>query len=306
MDIEKIGAFIASLRKEKNLTQSDLAKKLNITTQAVSKWERGKGCPDISILGDLSNILDVQVLEILKGERIDKKEKIGNKDVIESMSYAENIVKEKYKIVNAILVMIILIPFTLVVFFNVCSLYSINKKYYGNIESIINYDKDVINKFDIEKRIDLILNNKGIYNESEYQAITYYVSEVKENYNSKEDLEKFKKAHYTYDDIFNHVYNKFYDYLSEKIIYDYIIKHNPLKQENYNEYTDIKTQAAQEETILYEFIENNSFYNNDILKHVVNIYTYNPGDAMVSTTYLKYKAIDFILNDIIEVGEIHE
>lgn len=306
MDIEKIGAFIASLRKEKNLTQNDLAKKLNITTQAVSKWERGKGCPDISILEDLANILEVQVLEILKGERIGKREKIGNKDVIESMSYAENIVKEKYKIVNAILVMIILIPFILVVFFNACSLYSINKKYYGNIEVIINYDKDAISKFDIEKRIDLILNNKGIYNESEYQAITYYVSKVKENYNPKEDLEKFKRAYYKYNDIFNYVYSNFYDYLSESIIYEYLIKHNPLKQENYDEYTNIKTQAAQEETVLYEFIENNSFYNNDIIKHIVDTYTSNPGFAMSSTAYLKYKALDLILNDIIEVGEIHE
>ena len=50
MNYERIGKFIQEKRKEKGLTQKELAQKLNITDKAVSKWERGLGCPDVSIL----------------------------------------------------------------------------------------------------------------------------------------------------------------------------------------------------------------------------------------------------------------
>ena len=80
MNYDKIGKFIYSLRKHKGLTQNELAKKLNITDRAVSRWERGKGCPDISLLEELSKILDVSIIELLKGEKISKKEKIEKKN----------------------------------------------------------------------------------------------------------------------------------------------------------------------------------------------------------------------------------
>ena len=73
MNCDKIGKFIATSRKKKGLTQIELADKLNITDRAVSKWERGKGCPDISLLEDLSKILDVSIIELLKGETMKKK-----------------------------------------------------------------------------------------------------------------------------------------------------------------------------------------------------------------------------------------
>ena len=63
MEQEKVGKFIAICRKEKQLTQADLAEKLNITNKAVSKWETGRGMPDASILLELSKILDVTVNE---------------------------------------------------------------------------------------------------------------------------------------------------------------------------------------------------------------------------------------------------
>ena len=66
-----IGKFIADCRKEKGLTQAQLAEKLNITDKAVSKWETGKSMPDSSIMLELSNILGVTVNELLSGERIE-------------------------------------------------------------------------------------------------------------------------------------------------------------------------------------------------------------------------------------------
>lgn len=88
MDSKEIGLFIAKLRKEKGYTQSTLAEKLNISNRTVSKWENGDGLPDISILPELANILDVTVDEILSAQRHDtpnitvteiaSKEKIDN------------------------------------------------------------------------------------------------------------------------------------------------------------------------------------------------------------------------------------
>lgn len=66
----KIGKFIAERRKKANLTQLQLAEKLNITDKAISKWERGIAMPDSSIMLDLCDILSISVNELLKGEKI--------------------------------------------------------------------------------------------------------------------------------------------------------------------------------------------------------------------------------------------
>ncbi len=67
----EIGKFIAKCRKEKKLTQAQLAEKLNITDRAVSKWEMGKNMPDTSIMLELCEILGITVNELLSGEKID-------------------------------------------------------------------------------------------------------------------------------------------------------------------------------------------------------------------------------------------
>lgn len=66
----KIGDFIAEQRKLKKLTQAALAEKLGITDRAISKWERGKGLPDVSLMLELCEILGITVNELLSGERI--------------------------------------------------------------------------------------------------------------------------------------------------------------------------------------------------------------------------------------------
>ena len=62
MDNQKLGIFITELRKEKGLTQAQLAQKLNVTDKAVSKWERGVGFPDIKLLEPLADVLDISLL----------------------------------------------------------------------------------------------------------------------------------------------------------------------------------------------------------------------------------------------------
>ena len=71
MDTSKIGKFIAAKRKEQNLTQMELAEKLNITDRAISKWECGRAMPDSSIMLELCEILHISVNELLSGEELE-------------------------------------------------------------------------------------------------------------------------------------------------------------------------------------------------------------------------------------------
>ena len=70
MDQAKIGRFVAECRKNKNLTQAQLAEKLNITDRAVSKWETGRAMPDSSIMLALCDVLSITVNDLLCGEKI--------------------------------------------------------------------------------------------------------------------------------------------------------------------------------------------------------------------------------------------
>ncbi len=73
----KIGSFIAQCRKEKNLTQMQLAEMLEITSQAVSKWENGRGIPEVSLLQPLCEILGISLNELFSGEHISAEEYKG-------------------------------------------------------------------------------------------------------------------------------------------------------------------------------------------------------------------------------------
>lgn len=70
MDQIKIGKFILNCRKEKGLTQEQLAEKLSVTSKSISRWENGKTMPDYSLLKDLCNELDINVNELLSAEKI--------------------------------------------------------------------------------------------------------------------------------------------------------------------------------------------------------------------------------------------
>ena len=69
LDNIQFGRFVAQLRKEQNLTQKELAERLHVTDKAVSKWETGKGFPDLKLLDPLAQVLNVSLVELLQGER---------------------------------------------------------------------------------------------------------------------------------------------------------------------------------------------------------------------------------------------
>jgi len=70
VDQIKIGKFILYCRKEKGLTQEQLAAKLGVSSKSISRWENGNTLPDYSLLKDLCNELDINVNELLSGEKI--------------------------------------------------------------------------------------------------------------------------------------------------------------------------------------------------------------------------------------------
>ena len=78
MNQDKIGSFIKSIRMDNNLTQKEFAERLNVTYQAVSKWENGKNIPDIGIIKQISEEFNVDIDEILNGEKKDKENKKNN------------------------------------------------------------------------------------------------------------------------------------------------------------------------------------------------------------------------------------
>ena len=99
MDQEKIGKFIASLRKEKGLTQEELAEILGVSNKSVSRWENGKCLPDVSLYKDLCHILGITLNELFAGEKI-KEEKFkeqADDNLFNALENSSFTLKEKIK-----------------------------------------------------------------------------------------------------------------------------------------------------------------------------------------------------------------
>ena len=121
MDQIKIGNFIAFLRKEKNLTQRELAAALGVTDRAVSKWENGRGLPDLSLLVPLCEILGVSVNELLCGEKI-KREDLPQKaqdTVLDALTDSQKKERRTKRIFLAVLLAVLLLFFSLATMFGI-------------------------------------------------------------------------------------------------------------------------------------------------------------------------------------------
>lgn len=122
MNQQKMGRFISTCRKDKGLTQMQLAEMLEVTNRAVSKWETGKSCPDVSIMLELCGILGITVNELLSGERIVMEDyrKKAEENLIELQSKKEKAQKTLLKVKFvwlAIAVLLIPVWFTIHSFF---------------------------------------------------------------------------------------------------------------------------------------------------------------------------------------------
>ena len=104
MEAKQFGQFIAGIRKEKKMTQAELAEKIHVTDKAISRWERGLGFPDIQTLEPLAQVLGISVLELMRSE---KKKPAGDmdttetqytqKEVAEMLQNADDISKQQKK-----------------------------------------------------------------------------------------------------------------------------------------------------------------------------------------------------------------
>ena len=98
---KSMGEIISTLRKNKNMTQNELALKMNVTDKAVSKWERNISCPDINSLSKLAEVLDTSVEELLKSEI--KQEKSSHNKLLNLILIGVSLAMGICLIVNAIL-----------------------------------------------------------------------------------------------------------------------------------------------------------------------------------------------------------
>lgn len=223
MDCGKIGNFIMQNRKAKKLTQKQLADKLCVTDRAISRWERGVGTPDISLLITLGEILEVSVNEILLGEKIENitKEQ-SDKILVDSISlYKKNDIKKTVKIYFLIMIMItsLLLAIT---FFNISMIISNLSVYYiflilgGLFVSLLVFTK-LSKDYLLKKKIVIIacvVYSISLVFYSFYTGISYKISGITQ-YNFSHNLIPFKQIYENLRLVFNNVqpFSLLFDYV---------------------------------------------------------------------------------------------
>ncbi len=163
MNQEKIGKFIAKCRKEKKMTQSDLAEKMGVTDKSIGNWENGRNMPDLSLFKPLCDELDITINELLSGEKLEKEEyqEKLEENIINTIDYSTkkiNIIRNNLGIV--LLVLGILISFTAMTMFA-------SESSWGSIYSVIGA---VISLIGVSK-----LTKKYKYSKRLVICITYFI-----------------------------------------------------------------------------------------------------------------------------------
>lgn len=144
MDQIKIGKFIAELRKEKNMTQQQLGDKVGVSYKTISKWENGRGLPELATLKPLSEELDITINELLSGEKIQKEsyqEKL-EENIINTIDYTNKKVNDKDNLIGVILIVFgILLTLTAMSIFPSESSWGSIYSVFGGIVSLIGVSK---------------------------------------------------------------------------------------------------------------------------------------------------------------------
>ncbi len=303
MNYETIGKFIQTKRKEKELTQKELAEKLGVTDKAVSKWERGLGCPDVSILEILAKELDTSILEILKGRTIENeiiKVAEANDYVKETIKYTRNKSKET---INKIIIFLTISISLLLLILNIENIISLNKiyEYDFNNETVIEMKEQLKQ---LKTNIELIEQNQGKYEDEEYDEIINDLKYVKEQINNSKILKYEDKIKFTMKDLYLIDDSTILDIYGFKIIKK-LEKYNNQEQFFKNNieakiYLNLKVRENVEQAYKYKMI--------NIPNNLETIYTTFNNPIGLRVMYLKstISSYVYITNRIIEVGEIHE
>ena len=302
MNYSTIGKFIQEKRKEKRLTQKELAQKLGVTDKAVSKWERGLGCPDVSILEVLANELGVSILEILKGRIIENEIKVteANDYITETINYTKNNIKET---TNRIIAFIIISITLLLLLLNIENIISMNKKYEYNFDNE-RQEKIKNNVNEIEKNTNIILRNQGKYSKEDYEIICKTLKENLESLKNMTIINEKGTKRYTKNELYLLDVEDFSDINQIKL--SRIL-------EKYSDNT-IKTEVLIDNVAAQLFLGinlniNNSFEyklfktnNNDLYP----IFYDDMINLRVIRTKSKISTYLYITEQIIKVGEINE
>ncbi len=263
MDLIKTGKLIAKKRKEKKLTQKELADLLNVNEKTVSKWERGINTPDISILLSLSEALDLSVIHILSGTDMsyvdDLNCKITDEDnvVIESVKFYNK--KLKYKFVFFILFSVLSVLFLFLMLFtfnnyNKIQIYNVN----GSSESF-----SVGGNFVHNNQSDLIILRPIVYNESHGDIEINYISVSlmvgdKILYNESKEYEQFIMLTEVIDDFYIYVEDNFD---ANIVMFEDNEKMYDMKLEIiYYDFNDYKYQEILNLNFVKKFSNNKLFY----------------------------------------------
>lgn len=150
MELDKISNLIKNKRKEKGMTQLELAERLNVTEKAISRWETGRGMPDVSLLIPLSNVLDLDVSELLSGKEKNKNI-INIDDRIKELQLSIIIQRRNQKLKYLFIILFLIILIIVVILKNVYFGYLIKEYKYKDIRinlgipkasfNIKNYDR---------------------------------------------------------------------------------------------------------------------------------------------------------------------
>lgn len=144
MNQEKIGKFIASCRKQKNITQQELAEKLGVSDRTIGNWENGRNMPDLSLFKPLCSELDITLNDLMSGEKVNQKEyqEKLEENIINTINYTNKKIKSKNNFIGLILIIFgILISITAVAIFPSESSWGSIYSVFGAIISLIGVSK---------------------------------------------------------------------------------------------------------------------------------------------------------------------
>ena len=304
MNYEVIGNFIKERRKIVGLTEKELADKIGVTDKAVSKWETGRGIPDISILEVLAKELNSSIIEILKGESIENGE-IKKSDVDSYIKESINYSKSKYKdTINKVLSFLIIFIVLLVFSLNIINIYNQHKKYYpgDNVIAYEDYNNSMNEDIDtINNLISKIRSDKGKYIDTNYERLIKTIDNIEDSLKEDKFL-TYNGEGYTLNEIYLNEYDLKYGssiYSLAAVMIDIDEKYRDLFYSTAFNYINSQNQESYYSIYKYEFYK----------PLVVRIHSRQYPNIIASKLNEKLgyiKMLKYLLNEVVEVGDINE
>ena len=159
MNQEKIGKFIAKCRKDKKMTQSELAEKLGVTDKSIGNWENGRNMPDLSLFKSLCDVLGITINDLLSGEKIskDKYQERFEENIVNTIDYSTKRINKYSNVIGLLLVIFgLFISMSAIMIFPSESSWGSIYSVFGVVIFVIGISK-LTNKMKMWKRLLLIL-----------------------------------------------------------------------------------------------------------------------------------------------------